>query len=79
MFDGDPVRWSDVDATVLRACLDALTGQGHAVLLGRTSTGDGLTGCFFVGSAKAKKFWNTSAACETFMRGYTEWLLANMG
>jgi hypothetical protein len=77
LFADSPVRWGDVDATVLRACVDALSSQGHATMLSRTSDGGTLVATFFVGGARPVKYFKDASSCEAFMRQYTEWLVSN--
>jgi len=77
LFTDSPVRWGDVDAVVLRACVDALSSQGHAAMLSRTSDGGTLVAAFFVGGARPVKYFRQASECEAFMREYTEWLLSN--
>jgi hypothetical protein len=77
MFTGGTVRWSGVDATALRACIDAASGQGHAVMFSKTSDGGSLAMTCMIGASRPVKYFQHVEDADSFLREWTEWLVAN--
>jgi hypothetical protein len=56
-----PVYWSDADAEKLRLAIDAVTRQGAAIMVGRTSDGGALSICILDGDSKIKEYPHTAS------------------
>lgn len=65
-------NWSDVDATRLRTCADAVTRAGGAIMLGLTSDGGAFSICVLLADEKIKEYPHGKEECEKLLVALTE-------
>jgi len=70
---GTECHWSDVDATILRGAIDAVSKAGGALMFGVTSDGGAFSLCILQGDQKVKEYPHSPASCEETLTGMTQW------
>lgn len=56
--------WSDIDATSIRGCLDAVTKAGGAFMFGLTADGGAYSICILQDNEKIKEYPHGKVECE---------------
>lgn len=70
--DVEPRRWSNVDGTTIRLCIDAVTANGGAIMFGVTSDGGAYSLCILHGNEKLKEYPHTPDEAEELLRQIAE-------
>jgi len=68
-------NWSDIDATAIRACIDAVTRAGGAVMLGLTSDGGAFSVCILHDQDKIKEYPHGKTECTAMLQALTEYFV----
>jgi len=66
------VRWRDVSEDVLATCVDKVTQNGAALILGLTSDGGAYSVCVLSGQDKVREYPHSVAECEDLLRSIGE-------
>jgi len=66
-------NWSNIDSTVIRACIDAVTRAGGAVMLGLTSDGGAYSLCVLHDQDKIKEYPHGTVECQEMLAALTEY------
>ena len=64
---GDPIRYAELDAAKLRSFIDAVTLDGCAVVLSRTSDGGALAFTLLDGDYRAKEYCSSARDANELM------------
>lgn len=66
------VRWRDVDDAILATCVDKVTTNGAALILGLTSDGGAYSVCVLSGQDKVREYPHSVQECEDLLRSIGE-------
>lgn len=66
-------HWSDIDSTIVRGAIDAVSRAGGAIMLGVTSDGGSYSLCILHNQDKIKEYPHTKEATEELLQQITNW------
>ncbi len=67
------MRWQDIDASLIRGAIEAVTQAGGAIILGVTRDGGALSICVLMDDQKSRDYPASIASAEEALRALIEY------